>query len=353
MGNIIILDIGSQFVKAVIPEEKEVKEPLDENKEEAIERAIKKIQGKSNKAEAIFIGAGGEDLKGKTTTFCCKREEAGKEIDLTELKYLIQKVEWKALEEIRDEDFRLLDAFLVGVRIDNHLASNPIGVRGKNICLTAYNVYSSVGWLAGIEKIISKFNLQLAGLITNSYALFQRLDPEKLQKGSALIINIGGNITEVTLIKNSGEVMATKTFHLGEQIFSRTLAEFLGLKLNEAESIKTKYGNGKLSCEVKRKLEKLFFPAVSLWLNGITIVLEDFLEQYQSLPSKVFLCGEGSKLPIIRSALKKEKGIKIENKNYFNENNCSALIDFCAKRQKEGDLLLPVFKRVIKLIQSQ
>lgn len=371
MKSVIVLDIGTQFVKGLILETAKnngkgiikawTKEPDSENTILACQKAIKNLKKKSGiKSEEVFLGIGSNFLKGKTTVLCCKRETPNQKIDLAELKYLIQKIEWRALDAVRKEfaketefkdiDARLLNAFIIDTRIDGRSVPDPIGSQGQNICLSVYNVYTSLEWLAEIEKLVEGMHLNLVGLVPISYALFRCLKLEKSSKGNALIIDVGSKITEMTLIKNGGETIETKSFHLGGQAFSRVLAEFLGLKLEQAELAKFKYSKGEVSLEAKRKLDKLFMPNISSWLNGIKVVLKDFFEEYKFLPSKIFLCGEGSKIPLIESHLKKEKGFKVVK---FEETPCSALKKLYDDLANEKDVFSPIFKRIIKLVQTQ
>ena len=377
MKSVIVLDVGTQSVKAAALEigknNKEgiikswAKELDAENIFSACQKAIKKIQKQSkSKAQEIFLGIGSDALKGRTITVCFKREVPEQKIDLAELKYFIQKIEWKALDSIRKEfkqetelkdvDVRLIDAFIVDIKLDDSSITDLIGASGQSICFSVYNIYTSRTWLENLGKLVSGLKIKLAGLVPVSYSLFNYLNLEKSQKGNALIIDIGGKITEITLVKNGGEVIETKSFHLGGQAFSCVIADFLGLKLDDAENIKIKYSKGEIGIEAKKKLEKLFAPNISSWMNGVKIVLGDFLKEYKVLPNKIFICGGGSKFPLIESGLKKEKGFKvlsIGDKTESGEISCLALQKFYLGLPDEKDIFAPIFKRVIKLIQNQ
>jgi len=375
MKSVIVLDIGSQFVKAAVLEvdknnkERIVKFVTEKSDAEniflACQKVIKKIQ-KQAKTPEVFLGVGHDILKGKTTTVCFKRGESGSKIDLAELKYYIQKIEWRAFDEIRkefkqetelkDTDVRLIDAFIVDIKLDGRSTKELIGMNGQNICFSVYNIYTSYDWVKSLEKLVLGLKLRLIGLVPIAYALFNYLNLEKSPKGSALIIDVGGKVTEITLIKNGGEAIETKSFHLGGQAFSRVLAEFLGLKLDDAESVKMKYGGGETGVEAKKRLEKIFLPPISSWMNGIKIVLSDFIKEYNGLPSRVFVCGGGSKFPLIESNLKKERGVKIlsiENKSESEGVSCSAIKKLYLSLPDEKDIFAPIFKRVIRLIQNQ
>ena len=373
MKNLIVLDIGTQFIKAAIlgidKKEKRgiikawTKDFFLHNKAAVCRKIIKVLEKKSKiKTEEVFLGLESNILKGKTITNCFRRENPNRKIDLAELKYLIQKIEWRALDNIRkelvseteflDTDARLIDAFINNINVDGHSISDPIGFQGQNICLSIFNIYTSIKWLDEIKLFVSGLGLKLIGLVPIPYALFHLLDLEKSPKGSALIIDVGAKITEVTFIKNGGEAVETKNFHLGGQAFSRVLAEFLGLDLIGAEIVKAKYSKGEISSGVKKKIEKLFIPNLFSWLNGVRVILSDFIKEYKSLPVRVFLCGNGSRLPMIENGLRKEKGLKINNNLQSEEASIQALMKLYLDLPEENDVFPSVFKRIIKLIQG-
>jgi len=364
MRNVIVLDIGTQYVKAKLSNVF-VRESYSEDIFSSCKKVVKKLLKESKtKSEDIILGVNNDTLKGKTTTLCIKRENSHNKIDTAELKYLIQKLEWKALDNIRkefrdeteykDTEIKIVDAFITDIKIDNRSVTDPIGDQGQSICLSIYNIYASSQVLESLEKLVTDLKMNLVGMVPNAYALYHHLSLDKLQKSGALIIDIGGKLTEITLIKNNGEIIDTKNFHLGGQIVSQALANFLNLKPEDVENIKARYKNG-LSVETKKKMDKLFAPSTSFWFKGLKIILKDFSEKYDSLPNKIFLCGGGSKMPFIESNLKKEKNLKILNIEESNNNgslSCVALDQLSSNLLDEKNMFSPILRRVIKLIQN-
>jgi len=392
--NLIVLDIGTQFIKALMMEvDKDkakgiihawTKESFCDEKNKSIiesektfyacQKAIKNLLKKTGKkTEEVFLGIGSDILKGKTTSLCYRRDNPDQNIDLSELKYLIQKIQWRAFDEIRkelsqqtdflDSDARLVNAHIVDIKVDGHSISDPIGFRGSVLCLSVFNTYTALQYWNNLGKFISALGLKIIGVSPLAYALFHCLDLEKSSKGDVLVVDIGSRTTEVILIKNGGEIIEAKNFYLGGWVFSKVLADFLGINPEEAEMVKTKYIKGELSLEAKKKIEKLFMPHVSSWLNGIRIVMDDFLKGYKSLPSKIFLCGGSCNLPLIESELKRNKNlkihyisplniVKIENRTKFQEIPTLALANLYLDLPEEKNILAFTLKRIMRLIQS-
>jgi len=384
--NLVVLDIGSQFIKALLLE-------VDKNEKRGTllawtrenfvddfdklysncQKAIKRIERKARvKAEEIFLGVGGDILKGSSTTFCRKRENPKEKIDLTELKYLVQKSQWKAFEKIRKEfsletgipetELRLVSAHIVDIKVDNSHLSNPLSFQGQNICLSIFNNYTSIKLLEDLAALASHLELELIGINSPAYALFHCLEIDRPQEEDILIVDVGGKITEVTLVKKGGESIETRHFNLGGHLFTRTIAEFLDLGTEEAETIKIKCSKKELSSEAKKKIEKLMSSNLFSWCGGVKVVLNELSKKCKSLPAKIFLCGGGSNLPIIEEVLKKRINLKIEfispseiikikNKTKFEEIPTLALAAL-ALESPEANEFASTLKRAVRLIQG-
>ncbi len=368
MKDVIVLDIGTQFIKASVSGNNKffVQEICTKDILTSCKKAIKKIQKKSKtKTREIFLGLNSDTLNGKTTTICFKRENPCEPIDLIELKNLIQKIEWRALDNIRREffketelknsDIKLVSPYLIDIKIDEQSNLNPIGLLGENISISVYNTYTCLKNFNSLEKLATDLKLNLTGMVPIAFALFNYFDFKNQQRNNALIIDIGGKTTEITLIQNKGETIETKSFHLGGRTFSRVLAEFLNSSWESGELVKIKYCNNEISNGAKRKIEKILQPSTSLWFNGVKVILSDFLKNYKFIPDKIFVCGGGANIPPIESYFKKEKKIKVlnfGNKNNLSEISCLALKKIYKELPDEKNIFAPIFKRVIKLIQS-
>ena len=384
--NLIVLDIGSQFVKALLLE-------VDKNEKRGTllawarenfvddfdklclncQRAIRKAENKAGiKAKEIFLGIEGDTLKGSSTTFCCKRENPKEKIDLTELKYIIQKVQWKAFEKIRKEfssetgtpetEIRLVSAHIVDIKVDNSHLANPLGFQGENICISIFNNYTSIKLLEDLIKLVAYLGLDLIGINSPSYALFRCLDLDHSAKEDTLIIDVGGKNTEITLIKGGGELIEARNFHLGGHLFTRTIAEFLDMGTEEAEAVKIKYSKEGVSAEAKKRIEKLMSSNLFSWGGGVKVVLDELLKKYRVMPSKIFLCGGGSNLPIIKDVLRKRMNlkanhispseiIKIKNKTKFEEIPSLALAALVLESLEINEFSATL-KRAVRLIQG-
>ncbi len=350
---LLALDIGTEFVKALIFKLEEEFFEGGEKKIQGIiigvgrqrqsphhmqagavtdiegvaftcQRAIGKAarMARIEPARAV-IGVAGEFIKGATTNFVYRRSKSEEEIDLAELKNIIQKIQWKALDQMRSKlawetgrseiEIRLINALITDIHIDGYQVTNPLGFQGKEIFLSIFNVYTPLVQLRALESIASRLNLELLSIVAEPYALTKSLNFD-LGSG-AIFIDIGGRTTDIALVRRGG-VEGIKSFTLAGRAFTRQLSQALDLGLTEAEEIKVRHAYRELSQNVQRKIREILRENTRIWLSGVELILEEFnqalsrdypgLRQAESFPPLILLCGGGSLLPGIRNALKRE-----------------------------------------------
>lgn len=331
-NHILALDIGTEFVKALvvkIGEGADIGEIVGAGAEpqkishmiagavtdihgvaltckKAIEAAEKEAKAKVFQA---VIGIAGEFVKGATFSFGYKRDDQKQKIDLPELKNIIQKIQWKAFNKIRQDlaeesgiseiEAKLINAAIVDVKIDGYQVTNPLGFQGKEITLSVFNAYAPLIHLGALNSIAKELNLDLLFVAAEPYAIARGVEIDF--RGDAIFIDIGGGTTDIALVREGG-LEGIKSFALGGRAFTKRLAENLGVSFDEGEQIKLKYSKGDLSSAVKKKITDIFRQDIKVWLSGVNLALGEF-SQLSPLPSRIFLCGGGSSLPGIKKAL--------------------------------------------------
>lgn len=280
-----------------------------ESAKKAIEIAKKRAGVK--KAEKAIIGIAGELVKGTTTTVHYERIRPEMRIDLSELKNIIQKVQWKAFDRIRSQlawetghseiEVKLINAAIVDVRIDGYRVMNPVGFQGRDVSIAVFNAYAPMIHLGALQKIADELNLDLLSIAAEPYAVARSMGIEDVLDFNAVFIDIGGGTTDIAVVRNGG-LEGTKMFALGGRAFTKRLAQELGVTFEEAEILKIKYAEGKLGRDVSLKIEQILSNDCGVWLSGVELALSEFAEA-DLLPSRFFLCGGGSGLPGIKKAL--------------------------------------------------
>ncbi len=279
------------------------------NCRQAIELA-KKMAG-IKKANKAIIGIAGELVKGTTTTVHYERINQKLRIDTPELKNIIQKVQWKAFDRIRQQlawetghseiEVKLINASIVDVRIDGYKISNPIGFQGRDVSISIFNAYAPMIHLGALQKIGDELKLDLLNIAAEPYAVARSMGIEDVADFNAVFVDIGGGTTDVAVVRNGG-LEGTKMFGLGGRAFTKRLAQKFAIGFEEAELLKIKYSEGKLNQDISLKIEKKLEDDCKVWLRGIELTLSEFSEA-NIIPHRFFLCGGGSGLPGIKKVL--------------------------------------------------
>ncbi|MDD5589927.1 MAG: cell division FtsA domain-containing protein [Candidatus Portnoybacteria bacterium] len=336
----LVLDIGTGFVKTLVARSEKGKrigeivgagiaaqkishmqagavsdiEGVTETCAKAIGEAKKEARAQVSQ---VILGIAGEFVKGSTLNFSYTRQDAEEKIEMAELKNIIQKIQWKAFNKIRQElaeesgiseiEVKLINAAVVEIKIDGYQVTNPLGFQGKEISFSIFNAYAPLMHLGALNSIADRLKLDIMLIAAEPFAISRGVTEEG--SGDAIFIDIGGGTTDIALSRQKG-LEGIKSLALGGRAFSKRLAENLGLGFDEAEQIKLKYSQGEVSGAVKRKITEIFKQDIRVWLSGVALALSEF-SQLSPLPSKILLCGGGSTLPGIKKAL--------ESQNWFED----------------------------------
>ncbi len=334
MSTILALDIGTEFVKAILakPSKKGVLEILGVGKAKqadgnmhagavadipavvsVCEKALLQVEEQAGeRAELTVVGIAGELIKGNTTTVNYNRKDPNRPITEDEMQEIIKKVQQKSGEVAKktvaletgnnNVEVRLINSAIVSLTIDGYKISNPIGFKGSDIVIQFYTAFAPLIHVAAIEKVCAELNLDLLTLAVEPFAVCRACLGDDVESGfSSIVMDIGGGTTDVAVVEDGG-VEGTKMFGIGGRSFTHQIAEALGVDFETAENYKLDYDTGKLDDRVKSKIETAISHNLSVWLTGVEVALEEFQEM-GSLPRNVLLCGGGASLSPLQETL--------------------------------------------------
>lgn len=328
----IALDIGTEFIKAMIFEVKDGRAHLKgigrqrqklsdmqggvvtdiagviANCEKALELALEQAK---MLPKQVIIGIAGELVKGTTTSVHYERSKPKTQIDLPELKEIITKIQRQAFDKARrvlawetghsEIDVRLVNAAIVDVKIDGYKVTNPLGFQGKDVEVGVFNAFAPIVHLGALQTIAEELELDLLSVAPEPYAVARAVAEEQSVEFSAIFIDLGGGTTDVAAVR-AGGIEGTKMFAMGGRTFTKRIAEELGVSFSQAEEIKLQYSDKSLPERKMKEIAEFLADDVTVWLDGLTIVLEEF-GATDLLPSRILLCGGSSQLPDIYRAL--------------------------------------------------
>ena len=334
MNTILGLDIGTEFVKAILakPTKKGNLEILGVGKAKqaeggmisgavadipavvsACEEALVKVEEQAGeRADTTVVGIAGELVKGNTTSVNYTRKNPNKPISEAEMNEIIKKVQEKAGEIARKTvaletgndniEVRLINSAIVSLNIDGYKIMNPVGFKGSEVSILIYTAFAPLIHVAAIEKVCAELNLDLLTVAVEPFAVCRACLGDELDSNfSAVVMDIGGGTTDIAVVEDGG-VEGTKMFGIGGRSFTHQIAESLGVDFETAESYKLDFDSGKLDDRIKAKVESAISRNISVWLTGVEVALEDF-ELSSSLPRNILLCGGGASLSTLQETL--------------------------------------------------
>ena len=330
------LDIGTEFAKALVFE-------IDEAGHGTVRGVGRKRQGLSHmqsgtvadiaavvdncavalqeaeemagfRPTQVVIGIAGELVKGFTTTLTQERKKPETPINDAELVKLIDSVQREALKEAERSitwetglphvDVRLVHSAIVGASIDGYGLTNPVGFQGRHIKIGIFNAFAPLVHLGALQSVASQLDLELLEIVAEPYAVARVLGAEHVRQAGALFVDVGGGTTDVALVRQGG-IEGTRMFALGGRAFTKSIADRLDLPFPRAESLKVDYARG-LAIAEHDAVGEIVRDDVAVWAAGVELVMEE-LAAGEMLPSRIHLCGGGSRLPEIREALAAER----------------------------------------------
>ncbi len=282
---ILALDIGTNFVKALIASETEdggleilgtgrvgqesgamrAGVILDtDTVTETCDKAISEAEEKADvAARKVVIGATGEIVKSFVSRVHYRRSDGGRIFTDEELEAIITKIEnankEKAKSEIAfvaddsDVEVELLDSMLVSFSIDGKTVDDPVGCEGEDVVIEYYTSFALSTYVRTLEEICSKLKLELLAVSVNPFAISRAILGNEDKKETAVILDIGSEDTNITIL-DEGNLRGTESFNIGTKSLAKDL---------------------------------------DIWLSGLNIALSN-LPHVPILPSKVILCGGGA-----------------------------------------------------------
>lgn len=334
MNTILGLDIGTEFIKAVLakPGKKGNLEILGIGKAKqeegsmyagavadipavvaACEEALADAEGQAGeRANLTVVGIAGELIQGNTTTVRYARKDSNKPITEAEMNEIIKRVQQKAGEVARktvaletgneNVEVRLINSAIVALSIDGYKISNPIGFKGSDVVIQFYTAFAPLIHVAAIEKVCAELNLDLLTVAVEPFAVCRACLGDDLDSAfSGIVMDIGGGTTDIAVVEDGG-IEGTKMFSIGGRSFTHQVEESLGVDFETAEKYKLAFDSGRLDDALKKKIETALSRNLSVWLTGVEVALEDFDED-GSLPRNVLLCGGGASLSLLQEKL--------------------------------------------------
>lgn len=216
-------------------------------------------------------------------TFTAKLAEelVQKEIALFEQEHFTEDLNDK--NKIRSIEFKNIKTVLNGYE-----TPNPIDQKAKELEMTIFISMSSEQVLKKIEATIAKhFSFKDIRYVSFTMASFVVVRDMDNHNGNFLLIDIGGEITDVSMVKKN-VLCESISFPLGKNLLTRGVASSLSCSLNEASSLVSLFKDGHAGARVSKKLAPIISDLKNNWLKKFQESLAN-LSRDISIPSKIYL----------------------------------------------------------------
>jgi cell division ATPase FtsA len=229
---------------------------------------------------------------------------------------------WERVERLARERLPLLGdddgswkplALTPGAKtVDGHQVSDPVGLKGSEISLSAFGVAVWPSALRAAEAVAERLDLGLVDVIAAPQSLASVV-PQR----EAILLDVGAEGTSLHLIQHDA-LLATSWWPQGGRYFTNHMAGAFRCSLDEAEALKRAYADGALSEGDHDLVARALVEPVAAWREALTARLgrmageesvcppaDELLKANQagSLPGRLYLTGGGSLLPDLAAAL--------------------------------------------------
>lgn len=323
---IVALDIGTEFVKALIAK-------MDGDKMEIVgvgrahqdlsdmysgaiadisgvvrncEKALLIAEKQSGfQAKKVVIGIAGELVKGVTDTIRYRRPQPDKPLNNAEMEFIIEKVQERAQRKAQkqialetgnpDVEIKLVNSALVSIHIDGYKVNNPIGFQGHDVAVQIYTAFAPMVHIGALERVAEELSLELLAVAAEPFAVSRSvLGTDANSNFTAILADVGGGTTDIAVV-NDGGVEGTKMFGIGGRSFTRTIASEMDLSYDDAEKLKLNLDDEKLDDNTLEDINSAIDKTLDVWVAGVELALSEF-DAADHLPNRILLCGGGASL---------------------------------------------------------
>ncbi len=172
--------------------------------------------------------------------------------------------------------------------LNGYVTTKPFGQKAEDLELTMFISMAESGFLKEIESSISRhFHEAKIEFITFILSSFVVARDMFVNKESFLLVNIGGEITDISMIKKD-ILREAISFPMGRNYIIRGVSKGMSCSIEDARSFISLYKEGHMSDELLHKMDLVMMALKTEWLKkfqeSISIITTDI-----SIPATVFI----------------------------------------------------------------
>lgn len=260
-----------------------------------IQQIIKKIPS-SFQPQEIIIGLSAPFYISKTIHATRQRQQPELVITESEFQDLIAETkhtfEDEAKKRVTDNEIITFTALPQKTHVNGYQVENPVGMAGKIIETSFYFEATTQTVLHSLKEFFAhQYPHTVFHISSIALGNFRSLCAIYGNDSGFLIIDIGGEITEITLTIE-GILEQVTPLPMGHMMLLRETSALLNVSLTDASFIINRYADHTLESKQEAKIKSLIMEFQYVWRKKMLIVLSAFAEQYD-VPPHIFFTGYG------------------------------------------------------------
>ncbi len=199
----------------------------------------------------------------------------------------------------RADQLEVLECAIMKITLNGYRVTEPIKKNAREMTMSLYLSASRREFIELIrESLIHNFGPVKIELKSEPLALFQILKDMIDCEEGFLTIDVGGEMTEVSLVRNC-VIEGVGTFNKGGNFIIRRVASSLSTGLEEALSFIKSKSRGDLKEDIDQKISKILEIAGNEWRDGLVEALK-IIGKSNTLPQNLVLTGGASGIEMLK-----------------------------------------------------
>lgn len=142
----------------------------------------------------------------------------------------------------RSLDQKAVHVIPVHYRVDGQEVMDPVGVKGRHLEVETLVVLAHGPTIVALTDVLKKLNLHISGLMYDGIATSHILLTREERLKGAVLWDIGGRVTKISVFKDN-MLQAACVIPIGGETLSRDVSACLKITLPEAERLKILHGD--------------------------------------------------------------------------------------------------------------
>lgn len=288
-----------------------------EGVEQALDKAILSACNGDGDIKDVVFGVSGTLSVGIMTTVKVVRGKK-EPISTKEVDGVFERIHSAAYDEIQNVymnitgdpeiEVTMVTSSVVYNKLDGHIAKEIIGKEGQVLEIAVFTAFTPNYHLDMLQDLSERLGLNIVAIGSNMYSLVKSLNDKKGDDFDGVILDVGGELTDVGVVFGGG-IVSTRSIDIGGTHFTKALSAHMNLSFIDAEAKKLEYSYGRMQESDELLIKGYIDNLLDTWLTGLELLFQDFTGVKTFAP-QIYMVGGGAEFPDIFDVVSKEPWTK-------------------------------------------